>query len=122
MAKKILYVDDEAINLQLFELNFQNLFDLKTAKSGKDGIDIALNENIPVVISDLKMPGMNGIEMIKQIKKEAPDTVCILLSAYFESEAVKMGITDQLIFKYITKPWRRNEVLSVLNEAFREVK
>jgi YesN/AraC family two-component response regulator len=118
MVKKILYVDDEAINLQLFELNFQNIFDVKLAISGKAGIEIALNENIPVVISDLKMPGMNGIEMIKHIKKAAPGTVCILLSAYFESEALKMGMNNELVFRYITKPWRRNDVLSVLNEIF----
>jgi YesN/AraC family two-component response regulator len=122
MTRKILYVDDEAINLQLFKLNFQNLFEIKLAESGKEGIDIALEQNIPVVISDLKMPGMNGIEMIDQIKMTSPETKCILLSAYFESEASKMGMKKEQIFKYVTKPWRRDELLSIINDAFKEIR
>ena len=121
MTKKILYVDDEPINLELFRLNFEGLFDVELANSGKAGIQIALNKKVPVIISDLKMPGMNGIEMIDHIKAISPDTVCILLSAYFESEAKKMGLKKEQIFKYITKPWRRDDLMSIIQEAYNSV-
>lgn len=118
MARKVLYVDDEPINLELFKLNFENIFEVELADSGTLGISLAIDKNIPVVVSDLKMPGMNGIEMIDKIKLNSPETVCILLSAYFESEAKKMGLNKEQIFKYITKPWRRDTLLSIINEAF----
>ncbi|HCX99748.1 MAG TPA: two-component system response regulator, partial [Bacteroidales bacterium] len=65
MSKKIsvLYVDDEPINLRLFELNFKNAFNVTTALSGFDGLEILKNNpDIPVVVSDMRMPKMDGIE------------------------------------------------------------
>jgi response regulator RpfG family c-di-GMP phosphodiesterase len=116
--RKLLYVDDEEINLELFKMNFENDFEVEIAESGKEGIQMALNKNIKVVVSDLKMPDMNGIEMIEQIKLQAPGTVCILLSAYFETEAKKMGLNKEQIFSYVTKPWRREPMLKIIENAF----
>jgi response regulator RpfG family c-di-GMP phosphodiesterase len=118
MMRKILYIDDENINLELFRMNFENDFDVEIAESGKEGIRIAIEKNIQVVVSDLKMPEMNGIEMIDQLKSLSPGTVCILLSAYFESEAKKLGLKKEQIFCYITKPWRRDPMLKIIEDAF----
>ena len=60
--KTILYVDDEDVNLMLFELNFKKKFNVLTALNGEKGLEILKdNNNVEVVISDMKMPGMNGI-------------------------------------------------------------
>ena len=115
---KILYVDDEPINLQLFKFNFQKDFELLLARSGKEALDILSEEDVPVIITDLKMPGMNGIELINEIKKGHPEKTCMLLSAYDISEAIKMGLDETTIFNYIRKPWRRDDVVKVLDKAF----
>ncbi|HPV57322.1 MAG TPA: response regulator, partial [Tenuifilaceae bacterium] len=69
---KILYVDDEQINLELFKINFRNDFDIRIANSALKGLEILQEEEIDVVISDLKMPHMNGLEFIEKIKATNP--------------------------------------------------
>jgi CheY-like chemotaxis protein len=119
-APKILYVDDEPINLQLFKFNFQKQFDLLLASSGQEALDILSKEDVKVIVTDLKMPGMNGIELIEKIKEEQNDKICMLLSAYDISEARKMGLDETRIFSYIRKPWRRNTVSEILSKALQE--
>lgn len=71
---KILYVDDESINLELFKMNLQNHYDVFTAINGFEGLDILdRNPYIPLIISDMKMPIMNGIEFITKAKALYPD-------------------------------------------------
>ena len=118
--QKLLYVDDEMVNLQLFKFNFQKYFDLLLASSGQEALDIVSKEDVPVVITDLKMPGMNGIELTSRIKTLYPDKVCLIISAYFISEARSMGLDESNIFEYITKPWKRDKVIDILNRAFAE--
>ena len=115
---KLLYVDDEHINLQLFKYNFQKEYDLVLAESGDKALDIVSKEDVQVIVTDLKMPKMNGIELISEIKNRYPDKVCLIVSAYSISEARNMGLDDSLIFEYITKPWKRDKVSDILNQAF----
>lgn len=116
MAKaKILYVDDEFINLQLFKFNFQNDFDLFLADSGTIALEILKKEQIPLIISDLKMPEMNGIELINIIKNEFTDKTCMMLSAYSIAEALEMGLNEDNIVQYISKPWKREQLLADIN-------
>ncbi len=115
---KLLYVDDELINLQLFKYNFQKHFELFLAGSGQEALDIVSKEDVSVILTDLKMPGMNGIELTSKIKTQYPDKVCLIVSAYFMSEAKNMGLDESLIFKYITKPWQRDNIIEILDRAF----
>jgi response regulator RpfG family c-di-GMP phosphodiesterase len=114
---RLLYVDDEAINLQLFKFNFQQQFDLILANSGEEALDIISKEMVSIIVSDLKMPKMNGIELINKIKESYPDKVCFMLSAYSIDEAVEMGLDKSKIFEYITKPWKREEIINLINNA-----
>lgn len=118
---KVLYVDDEYVNLQLFKFNFQKDFHLYLASSGKEALSILEKEDIKVVISDLKMPEMNGIELIKHIKTGFPNKNCIMLSAYYISEAIDMGLDESLISKYFVKPWNKAELIDYLNEVFNTI-
>jgi len=117
---KILYVDDEPINLQLFKFNFQKEYQLLLASSGQEALDILSKEEVKVIVTDLKMPGMNGIELIERIKKQNNTKICMLLSAYDISEARKMGLDESKIYNYIRKPWRRNVVGEILKKALEE--
>jgi CheY-like chemotaxis protein len=122
MEKKILlYVDDERVNLELFRLNFSKEYDVRIALSANEGLSILREHNIDVIISDLRMPEMNGFEFIKEIKKDNPGKICIILSAYLEEEDIKNSISEGLIFSYLTKPWKKPEVKRVIEDAIAQI-
>jgi two-component system, response regulator, stage 0 sporulation protein F len=113
---KILYVDDEIINLELLQLTFMNDFRVILAKSAEEGLRLlALHPDIHVVISDLKMSGMNGLDFIKEVKQMDRKKVCMLLTGFMESDVMMEGFNKELIFRYLMKPWNKNE----LDEAIR---
>lgn len=102
---KILYVDDEEINLQLFEINFEIKYNVLTAISGFDAFDLLkVNENIRIVICDMKMPKMNGVEFIKIAKLKYPQIVFCILTGYEITDDIKDLLNTGLILKYFKKP------------------
>jgi response regulator RpfG family c-di-GMP phosphodiesterase len=116
----ILYVDDETINLELLQLTFMNDFQVITASSAQEGLNLLeLHPGIHVVVSDLKMPVMNGLDFIKIVKQQYPSKVCMLLTGYMESEIMLEGFNKDLIFRYIMKPWRKNELKETILEALK---
>jgi len=117
---RILYVDDEEINLELLQLTFMNELEVLTATSAKDGLQILdTNQDIEVVISDLKMPEMNGLDFIKEIKKKSQDRTCMLLTGFMESEIMMEGFNKELIFRYIMKPWKKEVLMEAIREGIR---
>ncbi len=115
---KILYVDDEAINLELLQLTFMNEFTVITAESALEGLKLLeLHPDIHVILSDLKMPVMNGLEFIKKVKQSHPDKVCMLLTGFMESEIMLEGFNQELIFRYLMKPWNKEELGETIQEA-----
>jgi response regulator RpfG family c-di-GMP phosphodiesterase len=117
---EILYVDDEVINLELLQLTFINEFRIITAGSAQEGLDLMeQHPDIHVIISDLKMPVMNGLEFIKEIKRRYPEKVCMLLTGFLESEILLEGFNKELIFRYLMKPWNMQELGETIREAIR---
>jgi two-component system NtrC family sensor kinase len=117
---RILYVDDEVINLELLQLTYMNDFQVITAESAEEGLRLlALHPEIHVIISDLKMPVMNGLDFIKVVKQKHPEKVCMLLTAYMESEVMLEGFNKELIFRYIMKPWNKDEFKETILEALK---
>jgi response regulator RpfG family c-di-GMP phosphodiesterase len=117
---RVLYVDDEAINLELLQLTFKNELDVLTALSAREGLDILTqNPEIHVIISDLKMPEMNGLEFIKEVKSRDESKVCMLLTAYLESEIMLEGFNKELIFRYLMKPWNKDGLYETIQEALK---
>jgi response regulator RpfG family c-di-GMP phosphodiesterase len=104
-------VDDEPTNLKLFELNFRKKFDVLTALSGDEGLEILKNNNsILVVISDMKMPGMNGVEFIKKAKASFPHIRYYILTGFDITEEIADALNENLIQKYFRKPFNMNEI------------
>jgi YesN/AraC family two-component response regulator len=117
---RILYVDDEVINLELFQLTFMNDFKVITAVSAQEGlILLEHNPDIHVVISDLKMPVMNGLDFIKLVKQKFKEKVCMLLTGYLEPEVMLEGLNKELIFRYLMKPWNKDELEETIREALK---
>ena len=117
MTKKttILYVDDEEINLLLFEINMKAKFNILTAKSGTKGlIQIKENSDICVVISDMKMPEMNGLEFIKQAKKNNPNIHYFILTGFHINNEIEKALKEKLIINYFSKPLDINDITTTI--------
>jgi len=103
---KVLYVDDEIINVQLFKMMFRNTFEVATAGSGAEGLQILQNDSrINVVISDWKMPEMDGVEFILKVKEMKPDMCCFMLSSYLVFQELQPMIDEGIIKYYFQKPF-----------------
>ncbi len=117
---RILYVDDEVINLELLQLTYMNDFEVVIAESAEEGMKLlALHPDIHVLISDLKMPVMNGLDFIKVVKQEHPEKVCMLLTGFMESDVMLEGFNKELIFRYLMKPWNKDELKETILDALK---
>jgi response regulator RpfG family c-di-GMP phosphodiesterase len=104
-------VDDEDTNLILFEANLETKYDIITAGSGKQGLEVLSNsKEVKVVFSDMKMPHMNGIEFIKQAKKIAPSVRFYILTGFEITNEIQEALNNGLIKKYFRKPFNMNEI------------
>lgn len=115
LQRKIIYVDDEVMNLTLFNLNFRDKFEIVLTESPAKAIELIKDQDIKVIITDYKMPGMNGMELINTVKLFHPDAVCMILTGYPESDVV---MDKTKLFKFITKPFKKAEVIVYIEEAF----
>ncbi|MEE4197915.1 MAG: response regulator [Bacteroidales bacterium] len=108
----ILYVDDEPMNLKLFEINFSKKFNVITALSGNEGLKVLAEKHhvVNVVISDMKMPGMNGIEFIKKAKSDYPDIKYFILTGFEITEEIAEALNNNLIQSYFQKPFNMQEI------------
>lgn len=114
----ILYVDDEVHNLIAFKASFRRTFNVFTAESAKDALEVLKTETIHIIISDQRMPVTTGIEFLESIIPEYPDPIRILLTGYADINAVIDAINKGQVYLYITKPWEDNELRQNLEKAF----
>ncbi|MCB1176415.1 MAG: response regulator [Leptospiraceae bacterium] len=105
MNMKILYVDDEEMNLMVFKFHFGKNYEVILANSGKEGLEVLESEpDIPVVVSDMRMPGMDGLEFIKEAKAKLPSTKYFILTGFDISPEIQDALQKKLIEKYFQKP------------------
>ena len=114
IKNKILIIDDEANICMGCQRIFKGKgYTVKIAFSGKEGLDRACKEEFDVIITDLKMPDISGIEVIKKIKEKKPDQPIILITGYATVctavEAMKLGVEY-----YIKKPFRPDEIIDAV--------
>ena len=114
---KILYIDDEKAALFNFEQLFQDDFDVYTALSAEQGMEILASTQIQIVISDQRMPNKTGIEFFAEVAQLYPYTVRILLTAYSEAEVIIDAINRGQVYQYITKPFETKNLKNILDKA-----
>ncbi len=114
---KILCVDDEENVLKAIRrLFFDEDYEILTASSGIEGLDILRKENVQIIISDYRMPGMSGVDFLKEVRRNWPETVRIVLSGYADIASIVMAINEGEIYKFIPKPWNDTELkITILN-------
>ncbi len=117
---KILYVDDEIVNLQLFKLVFSNKYEVFTAENGLKGLELLdNNHSVSIVISDMKMPLMNGIEFIQKSKAKYQKISYFILTGYEITNEIQEALNLGLIVKYFRKPFNKSEIESEIELALK---
>jgi two-component system, response regulator, stage 0 sporulation protein F len=106
----MLYVDDEPINLVVFEAMFKRKYIVFKADSGMAGLKILEDNPIDVVISDMRMPRMNGLEFIKRARETFPQIIYCILSGYELTDEIQSAIDNQTIHTYFQKPFKMDEI------------
>jgi FixJ family two-component response regulator len=105
MIEKILFVDDEPAVLEGYRRMLRADFPLRTALSGDDGIaEIGENGPFGVVISDMRMPGMDGVQFLSRVREIAPQTVRVVLTGYGDLETAMNAVNEDAVFRFLTKP------------------
>ena len=113
----ILVVDDEQDNLDAFRFNFRKTFDIITANSGPEALQILAEKEVAVVVTDQRMPKMTGVELLREVRTNQPDTVGIILTAFTDVDVLIEAINLGQVYRYITKPWDAKEVRGVMQYA-----
>lgn len=106
----ILYIDDEQDNLTVFNSSFRRFYDIHTALSGFEGLEIMRKENIWLIITDQRMPGMSGTEFLERTLTDYPDCIRIILTGFSDVNAVIQAINKSMVYRYVTKPWELEEM------------
>jgi response regulator RpfG family c-di-GMP phosphodiesterase len=120
----LLLVDDERSILSALKRLFRKEgLRILTAESGRQALDTLRQENAPVslIISDQRMPGMNGATFLAESMTLVPDAVRFLLTGYSDMEAVVDAVNNGKIHRYLVKPWNDAELLLYVREALRQV-
>ncbi len=113
----ILYVDDEAANRVVFESAFSDRFHIRSVSSAQAALDV-LSEHVPaVVVSDQRMPGMSGTELLSLVRDRSPDSMRVILTAYSDPESMLEAINKGEVSRYLVKPWSKAEMVAVLNSS-----
>lgn len=108
---KILYVDDEAINLMLFQANLEKKYDILIAENAFSGLQlIAENSDIKIVVSDMKMPVMNGIEFILKARLLSSDIAYYILTGFEITDDIQEALNQGIIRRYFRKPFNIQEI------------
>lgn len=116
---RILCVDDEINVLRSIERLFLDEdYEILNATSGAEGLEIMRKVSpVQIVISDYRMPGMNGVDFLKEVYSHWPDTVRIMLSGYADAAAIVSAVNEGQIYRFIPKPWDDNELRMTVSNA-----
>jgi len=114
---RVLFVDDEARVVKLLQMMFRGTYEVRTATSGAQALEILAREPIDVIVSDQRMPGMAGIELLAEVRKRSPATMRILLTGYSDLAAIVGSVNDGEIFRFVHKPWDQDDIKRIVADA-----
>jgi len=117
MNHKVLFVDDEANILSTIRRTFRSSdYECFFSESPEEALDLIKENKMSVIISDMRMPGMNGAQFLEKSAEIAPDSVRMILSGFSEKDSVMKAINQGHVWSFLTKPWENEELrLSVKN-------
>src|SRR6185295_5496209 len=115
----VVYVDDEPINLRVFEANFKERFRLKTFQTAAQALDFVMQHGpeVGVLITDQRMPEMTGVQLLEKVKHAAPDSQRMMLTAFADMQAMSDAVNLGQVTRYFGKPWSKEELAGALQDA-----
>ncbi len=120
MSKAILFVDDEKAILNSIRREFfGSPYKIYVASSGKEALEILEESPIHLIVSDMKMPGMDGYELLKKVKILYPSVIRLILSGFTDEKTVFKSIYNNLAKLFITKPWKKDDFRKAIEDVFK---
>ena len=105
--RTVVFVDDDEIVLRSIKRGFlDEPYNQLFVNSGQEALEILRKEDVHVIVTDMIMPGMDGVELLKIIKEEFPHIVKIVLSGYTDMTAYQKEFSQGEIFRFVCKPWK----------------
>lgn len=114
---RILFVDDEPRILTSMRMLFRAHYELFFAESGAAAIELLKTQPVDVIVSDQRMPGMTGIELLRTARELNPNAMRILLTGYSDLNAIIGSINEGEIFRFVNKPWSNDELTATVARA-----
>ena len=117
--RTVLFVDDDtvirmALQRDLKDEPYNKLF----AKSAEEALEIVQTKDVHVIVTDMRMPGIGGLDLLRIVKDGYPNIIRLVLSGYMQPTTLLTAINDGEIFKYITKPWKgEGQLKRIIREA-----
>ena len=117
--RAVLFVDDDEILLKTIEKSITDEpYNKYFAKSGEDALEILKREEVHIIVVDIVMPGMGGLELLKIVKKEYPNIVSMVISGYAQSADAMMVLQQEGVYRFIPKSWTFDEdIRTIIRQA-----
>jgi len=113
----VLFVDDEERILRSLRMQFRGRYEVLTAGSGSEALDIVRGRSVHAVVSDQRMPGMRGAELLSRVREISPATMRLLLTGYSDMQAIVASVNEGEIFRFIEKPWQAQRLAEAVEQA-----
>jgi serine/threonine-protein kinase len=114
---RLLFVDDEERVTNALKAVFRDTYDVVTASGGEQALEIVRTQAFHVIVSDQRMPGMLGVELLREVKSLRPNAVRMLLTGYSDLAAIVGSVNDGEVFRFISKPWNQDDLQGTIAEA-----
>lgn len=118
VTPNVLVVDDDEHNLKNFVATFRRNAKVHTASNAEEAMEVLAKENIHVLISDQRMPGINGDELLIKVRDKYPLVRRVIVTAYSDIEALISAVNEGGVMGYIAKPWKVEEVWAMIHLAY----
>lgn len=113
----ILYVDDEPVNLRIFQHAFKRDYNVHTALNGFDALDIMKQHQVDLIVTDQQMPRMSGVDLLAKVVPSNPDIVRMIMTGFSDIGAIIRAVNEFGLDKYLVKPWDRDQLKGEFDKA-----
>jgi serine/threonine-protein kinase len=110
-------VDDEERVTNALKAVFRDTYDVVTASGGEQALEIVRTQPFHVIVSDQRMPGMLGVELLREVKTLRPNAVRMLLTGYSDLAAIVGSVNEGEVFRFVSKPWNQDDLQGTIAEA-----
>lgn len=119
MSRKILFVDDEPQVLKALVRTFMDTdYDICTAENGKQALEMLEKDTVDLIISDMRMPNMDGYKFLSEVKEKYPNVIRIILSGYSDEEIIFKALLKNIAKFYAFKPWENDKLIKLVDQIF----